>query len=124
MTSESTNIAEADAQADLEALARRAATLREQISFHNYRYSVLSSPTISDAEYDAMFDELDAIEKAHPDLITSDSPTQRVGSDLDERLPKVTHPQPTLSLSKAYSPDDIRAWKQRVDRVLDTTAKL
>src|SRR5215831_18663600 len=90
-------------------LARRAADLREQISYHNYRYSVLSEPIVSDAEYDAMFDELDAIEKAHPELITPDSPTQRVGSDLDTRLPKVTHPQPTLSLSKAYTEDEIRA---------------
>src|SRR4051812_32114626 len=124
MTSESPNIAEADAQADLEALAKRAATLREQLSFHNYRYSVLSAPLISDAEYDAMFDELDAIEKAHPELVTPDSPTQRVGSDLDARLPKVTHPQPTLSLAKAYTEDEIRVWKERVDRVLDTSAKL
>jgi DNA ligase (NAD+) len=115
---------EADEKADLEALAHRAATLREQLSFHNYRYSVLSAPLISDAEYDAMFDELDAIEKAHPELVTPDSPTQRVGSDLDARLPKVTHPQPTLSLSKAYTEDEIRAWKERIDRLLDTSAKL
>src|SRR5438552_17777107 len=124
MTAESPNIAEADAQADLEALARRAALLREQLSLHNYQYSVLSAPLVSDAEYDAMFDELDAIEKAHPELITPDSPTQRVGSDLDERLPKVTHPKPTYSLAKAYTPDEIRTWRQRIDRVLDTNAKL
>lgn len=111
-------------QAELEAMATRAANLREQLRFHNYRYSVLSAPLITDAEYDAFFDELDAIEKAHPSLITPDSPTQRVGSDLDERLPKVTHPQPTLSLSKAYSEDDIRAWKERIDKLLDTTAAL
>src|SRR4051812_27245689 len=109
---------------DVEALSKRAADLREQLRYHNYRYSVLSSPIISDAEYDAMFDELDAIEKAHPELITPDSPTQRVGSDLDERLPKVVHPQPTLGLSKAYTADEIRAWKQRLDRVLDSNARL
>jgi len=113
-----------NAVSELTELAKRAADLREQLAYHNYRYSVLSAPLISDAEYDALFDELDAIEKAHPELITPDSPTQRVGSDLDERLPKVTHPQPTLSLSKAYTEDDIRAWKQRVDRTLDTSAKL
>src|SRR5215510_11386979 len=111
-------------ETELQELAQRAATLRDQLRYHNYRYSVLSAPEISDAEYDALFDELDAIEKAHPDLITPDSPTQRVGSDLDERLPKVTHPQPTLSLSKAYTEEDIRAWRSRVDRVLDTSAKL
>ncbi len=124
MTAEPPNVAEADTQADLEALAKRAAYLREQLSYHNYRYSVLSAPLISDAEYDAMFDELDAIEKAHPELITPDSPTQRVGSDLDARLPKVTHPQPTLSLAKAYTEAEIRAWKERIDRLLDTSARL
>src|SRR5438309_11476485 len=111
-------------EVDVSALAVRAADLRELLRYHNYRYSVLSVPEISDAEYDAMFDELDAIEKAHPELITPDSPTQRVGSDLDTRLPKITHPQPMLSLAKAYTADDIRAWKQRVDRVLDTSAAL
>jgi DNA ligase (NAD+) len=113
-----------DPQTEIADLARRAADLRELLSYHNYRYSVLSSPTISDAEYDAMFDELDAIEKAHPELITPDSPTQRVGSDLDARLPKVEHPQPTWSLAKAYSEDEIRAWRERVDRLLDTSARL
>src|SRR5258708_14531488 len=109
---------------EIKVLANRAADLREQIAYHNYRYSVLSEPQLADAEYDAMFDELDAIEKAHPGLITPDSPTQRVGSDLDERLPKVTHPKPTFSLAKAYTLDEIRAWRQRIDRALDTHAKL
>src|SRR5258707_10809938 len=109
---------------EIKVLANRAADLREQIAYHNYRYSVLSEPQLADAEYDAMFDELDAIEKAHPELLTADSPTQRVGSDLDERLPKVTHPRPTFSLSKAYTGDEIRAWQQRLERTLDTSAKL
>lgn len=104
---------------DLEALRARAADLREQIRHHNYRYSVLSDPILSDAEYDALFDELDALEKAHPDFITPDSPTQRVGSDLDARLPKVVHPLPMFSLSKAYSADDVREWRARVGRALD-----
>src|SRR5947207_4959450 len=111
-------------EVDVSALAVRAADLRELLRYHNYRYSVLSVPEISDAEYDAMVDELDAIEKAHPQLITPDSPTQRVGSDLDARLPKVTHPKPTLSLSKAYTPDEIRAWNQRIVKTLDTTSNL
>jgi DNA ligase (NAD+) len=98
--------------------------LRQQLAYHNYRYSVLSDPEIADAQYDAMFDELDAIEKARPELITPDSPTQRVGSDLDERLPKVSHSKPTFSLSKAYTADEIRSWRQRIDRTLDTTSKL
>jgi len=118
-----TNIA-SDQPATHDELAARAVDLREQLRFHNYRYSVLSQPIISDAEYDALFDELDAIEKAQPDLITPDSPTQRVGSDLDTRLPKIKHPVPMLSLAKAYSPDDIRAWKQRIDRLRDSSAPL
>jgi DNA ligase (NAD+) len=104
--------------------ATRAADLREQLRDHNYRYSVLSQPVISDAEYDALFDELDAIEKAHPELITPDSPTQRVGSDLDSRLPKIKHPVPMLSLAKAYSADDLRAWRDRVLKLLDSSAAL
>jgi DNA ligase (NAD+) len=111
-------------QAELDTLAKRAADLRQQLAYHNYRYSVLSEPLVSDADYDAMFDELDAIEKAHPELITPDSPTQRVGSDLDERLPKVTHPKPTFSLSKSYTGDELRAWNDRINKVLDTTSKL
>lgn len=110
--------------ATVDELAARAVDLREQIRFHNYRYSVLSQPIISDAEYDALFDELDAIEKAHPELVTPDSPTQRVGSDLDTRLPKVRHPVPMLSLAKAYTADDIRAWRTRVDRLLDSSTPL
>ena len=109
---------------DLQALSHRAADLREQLRYHNYRYSVLSQPILTDAEYDALFDELDAIERAYPSLITPDSPTQRVGSDLDERLPKVTHPQPMLSLSKAYTAADIVAWRDRVEKLLDTTTSL
>ncbi len=113
-----------DAPATVAELAARAIDLREQLRHHNYLYSVLSQPIVSDAEYDALFDELDAIEKAHPELITPDSPTQRVGSDLDARLPKITHPTPMLSLSKAYTAEDIRTWKGRIDRLLDSSANL
>ncbi|MCE7949093.1 MAG: NAD-dependent DNA ligase LigA [Chloroflexi bacterium CFX4] len=102
--------------------AQRAAELRRLLHEHNHRYFVLGTPSITDAEYDSLFDELDAIEKRYPDLITPDSPTQRVGSDLDERLPKVTHPAPTLSLAKAYTAEEIQAWRARIDKVLDTTA--
>src|SRR5579859_1055573 len=111
-------------QTEIAELAHRAADLRQQLAYHNYRYAVLSQPVISDAEYDALFDELDAIEKAHPELITPDSPTQRVGSDLDTRLPKVRHPIPMLSLSKAYTADELRAWRDRVIRLLDSSATL
>lgn len=104
-------------------LANRAAELRRLINEYSHQYFVLGKPTVSDAEFDQLFDELDALEKAYPELITSDSPTQRVGSDLDERLPKVTHPAPMLSLSKAYTADEVRAWRTRLERVLDTSAQ-
>jgi DNA ligase (NAD+) len=110
--------------ATFEELRARAADLREQLAYHNYRYSVLSDPAVSDAEYDGLFDELDAIEKANPELITPDSPTQRVGSDLDARLPKITHPVPMWSLAKAYSADDIHEWRARLGRALDLSSKL
>jgi len=110
--------------AERERAAARADHLRKLLAQYNHQYFVLGQPVVADAEYDRLFDELDAIEKAFPDLITPDSPTQRVGSDLDERLPKVTHPAPTLSLSKAYTEDEIRAWRARIDKVLDTSAKL
>lgn len=108
--------------AEREAAAQRAAELRRLIHEHNHRYFVLGAPTISDAEYDQLFDELDAIEKRYPELVTPDSPTQRVGSDLDERLPKVTHPAPMLSLAKAYTADELRAWQARLEKLLDTRA--
>jgi len=108
----------------MDALRHRAEDLRAQLRDHSHRYYVLGTPIISDAEFDALFDELDALEKAYPELITPDSPTQRVGSDLDERLPKITHPAPMLSLGKAYTADEIRAWRARIDKLLDTSARL
>ncbi|MBO9308706.1 MAG: NAD-dependent DNA ligase LigA, partial [Chloroflexi bacterium] len=111
-----------DDSAEREAAAQRAAELRRLLNEHNYRYFVLAAPTISDAEYDQLFDELEAIERRYPELITPDSPTQRVGDDLDERLPKVTHPAPVLSLAKAHTADELRAWQARLEKVLDTRA--
>ncbi|WP_119072974.1 NAD-dependent DNA ligase LigA [Aggregatilinea lenta] len=108
----------------VENLADRAAELRSAIHEHIYRYNVLSDPIITDAEYDALLNELREIETEHPDLITPDSPTQRVGSDLSEDLPKVTHPRSILSLSNAYSEDDIRAWRQRIGRLLPEDVQL
>jgi DNA ligase (NAD+) len=108
--------------AEREAAAQRAAELRRLLNEHNYRYFALAAPIISDAEYDQLFDELDAIEKRYPELITPDSPTQRVGDDLDERLPKVAHPAPMLSLAKAYTADELRAWQARLEKILDTRA--
>ncbi len=94
-------------------LAKHAATLREQLHYHAYRYYVLSDPVISDTEYDALYHELKAIEDEHPEFITPDSPTQRAGSDLAEEFPKVEHPRPILSLANAFDADELQAWEER-----------
>ena len=94
--------------------AQRAAELREQVRFHSYRYHVLDAPLITDGEYDALYNELKRIEDEHPDLVTPDSPTQRVGAEPRSDLPKVQHAAPVLSLSNAFSADELRAWEQRI----------
>lgn len=104
--------------------AERAAELRRLLHEHNYRYHVLSAPIVTDGEYDALLVELRELESAHPELITPDSPTQRVGSDLQSDLPKVTHPSPVLSLGNAFSGDDVRAWRERIGRLLPENVRL
>jgi DNA ligase (NAD+) len=96
----------------------RIVELREQIRFHNYRYHVLDDPTVSDAEYDALMRELRALEAEYPDLITPDSPTQRVGGAASEKFAKVRHPVPMLSLGNAFDEEGLRAWRDRVVRLL------
>lgn len=108
----------------VENLSERAAELRSALHEHIYRYNVLSDPIITDAEYDALLNELREIEAEHPELVTPDSPTQRVGSDLSSDLPKVRHPRPILSLSNAFTEADIRAWRQRIGRLLPEDARL
>ncbi len=98
--------------------AERAADLRGQLNYHNYRYFVLNDPVISDPEYDALLVELEALEAAHPELVTPDSPTQRAGSDLQPDFRKVTHPGLIGSLSKAFDADEIRAWRERIGKLL------
>ena len=92
----------------------RAAELRRQLDDHSHRYYVLDDPEIGDDQYDALLDELRAIEAEHPELVTPDSPTQRVGGEPVSDLEKVRHPQRMLSLSNAHSADDMRAWVQRM----------
>ncbi|WP_297634274.1 NAD-dependent DNA ligase LigA [Caldilinea sp.] len=100
-------------------LAERAARLRELIRYHQYRYYVLDDPEISDQEFDALFNELVALETAHPELRTPDSPTQRVGGFLADRFEKTRHPAPILSLANAFSPGELYAWRDRLHRLLD-----
>lgn len=97
---------------------QRAQELRELLRYHSYRYHVLDDPLISDSAYDALYRELQQIEAREPHLVTRDSPTQRVGSELSEEFAGVVHPQPMLSLSNGFSPEEIRAWRERVIRLL------
>ncbi|MBN8635265.1 MAG: NAD-dependent DNA ligase LigA [Anaerolineae bacterium] len=103
---------------------QRAHELREQLHYHSYRYYVLSDPVVSDGEYDRLYNELVALEQAHPELITPDSPTQRSGSDISEDFPKVRHPAPILSLSNVYNADEVRAWEERNLRLLPAGTQL
>jgi DNA ligase (NAD+) len=92
----------------------RAAELRKLLDYHGYRYYVLDDPEIGDDQYDALLDELRGIEAAHPELVTPDSPTQRIGGEPVSDLEKVRHPQAMLSLANARSADELRAWIQRM----------
>src|SRR5437588_10014949 len=94
--------------------AEGVAELRRQLEYHGYRYYVLDDPEIGDDQYDALLDELRAIEAEHPELVTPDSPTQRVGGEPVSDLVKVRHPQQMLSLANARSAEDLRAWIQRM----------
>ncbi len=99
-------------------VARRIEELREQIRYHSYRYYVLDDPVISDAAYDALYRELQELEAAHPELVTPDSPTQRVGGEPREEFTAVEHPRPMLSLQNAFNPEELRAWRDRFLRLL------
>ena len=94
--------------------AARAAELRRALEHHGYRYYVLDDPEIGDDAYDALIDELRAIEAEHPELVTPESPTQRIGGTPVSDLEKVSHPQRMLSLANARSAEELRAWIQRM----------
>lgn len=100
---------------EAEAFARK---LRRLIEAHDYRYYVLDDPVISDVEFDRLYQALERIEARFPELVTPDSPTQRVGGAPLDRFKKVRHPIPLLSLSKAFSYDEVRAWYERCRRGL------
>ncbi len=89
-------------------------SLRDKIRYHEHRYYVLDDPELTDAEFDRLMNELKALEAAHPELITPDSPTQRVGGKPREGFVKVAHSSPMLSLDNAYSEDELRDWDRRV----------
>ena len=94
--------------------AARAEELRRLLEYHGHRYYVLDDPEIGDDAYDALLDELRRIEADHPELLTPDSPTQRVGGEPVSDLVKVRHPEPMLSLANARSAEELQAWIQRM----------
>ena len=97
---------------------QRIEELRKTINHHNYRYYVLDSPEISDAEYDELMEELKQLEAEHPELVTPDSPTQRIGAPPVEAFGVVEHRDPLLSLANAFSSEELAAWHKRVSNLL------
>ncbi|MGC4104947.1 MAG: NAD-dependent DNA ligase LigA [Thermomicrobiales bacterium] len=102
-------------------LQRHINDLRQTLDRFAYEYFVLDAPSATDAEYDALMNELRAIEGEHPELVTPESPTQRVGAFAESDFPSVTHPRPLLSLSNVFNEDEMRAWNQRVERFAGTS---
>jgi len=98
---------------------KRAEELRRQIGHHDHRYYVLDDPEISDPEYDDLLRELKGLEEEHPELLTPDSPTQRVGGAPLDKFKQVEHHEPMLSLANARDEDELRAWAKRVERQLE-----
>jgi DNA ligase (NAD+) len=100
------------------AIMSRIEQLRTMLNEHNYRYYVLDEPSIPDAEYDSLMQELKQLEAAHPEIITADSPTQRVGAAPLKEFPHVTHQVPMLSLENAFADEDIDAFQRRIQERL------
>ena len=98
----------------------RVAALRDLLRHHEYQYYVLDAPTIADAEYDTLMSELKALETAHPELLTMDSPTQRVMGRAAEGFSKVPHSRPMLSLDNANNEEELRDWDRRVHELAGT----
>jgi DNA ligase (NAD+) len=103
---------------DTDKVRQTIAQLRKTINHHNYHYYVLDSPEISDAEYDELMKELKQLEAEHPELVTPDSPTQRIGAPPVEAFGIVEHPRPLLSLANAFSYEELAAWHKRVSNLL------
>ncbi len=102
--------------------AARAEDLRAKLSHANYLYHVLDQPEMADAEYDYLLRELIDIETAHPEIVTADSPTQRVGASPQSDFKPHTHKQPMLSLANAFNDDELRAFDEKVKRHLGLAA--
>jgi DNA ligase (NAD+) len=103
------------------AVPKKLEALREKIRHHEYRYYVLDDPEMSDADFDKLMNELKRLEAEHPELITPDSPTQRVGGKPREGFVKAKHSSPMLSLDNAYSEEELRDWERRVHELTGRT---
>ena len=103
----------------VQAVAKQAEKLRRVINTHNHRYYVLDDSTISDAEYDRLLQELRALESEHPELLTPDSPTQRVGGAPADGFIQVQHSAPMLSLANAFNREDLENWLRRTKALVD-----
>src|SRR2546428_6604493 len=101
-------------------LTERIEELRNQIREHEYRYYVLDQPAISDYEFDQLMRELQKLEQEHPELVTPDSPTQRVGGEPAKAFPAHTFARPMMSLENAYSEEELRDWHRRVTQLAGT----
>jgi len=101
-------------------------SLREVLKFHEWKYYVQNDPVVSDFEYDQLFKKLEAMERSHPNLVTADSPTQRVASDLSPDFPSVAHTVPMLSLGNSYNADDLNDFDRQVKKLcgLDPDSKV
>ncbi|MCI0407957.1 MAG: NAD-dependent DNA ligase LigA, partial [Acidobacteria bacterium] len=103
---------------DMEKAKARVEELRRLIRRHDYLYYVLARPEISDAEYDRFFNELKRLEEQHPELVTPESPTQKVGGEIAEGFAPVRHSSPMLSLDNATSEEDVREFEARIKRII------
>ena len=103
---------------DMREIEERLRKLREEIEYHNYRYYVLDDPVISDVEYDRLMQELIDLEEAYPELVTADSPTQRVGSEPITAFEQIIHSSPMMGLTNSYSLEELKAFDSRVRKAL------
>src|SRR3954468_22452569 len=101
-----------------ESIEKRLAKLRDQLNRANHLYYIEARPSVSDREYDALMQELIDLEREHPDLITPDSPTQRVGGEVQTALKSVRHAIPMMSIDNTYSEAEVRAFDERMRKAL------
>ncbi len=113
----------ADVERERAAAKLRVEELREQLNYHSYRYYVLDDPEVSDAEYDELMRELTTLEEAFPELVTPDSPTQRVGTTPADLFAPVQHRSVMLSLDNVFSQEELKAWATRVERGVGSEAQ-